>query len=216
MQELDNLYKSIRAFEQATSNHRYLSVHKDNKFNKQLSVVLRDFEYLKIIAERIETADPNNATQLGLDLKSFYVFGRVFSESLIYIVSLFIKSSSKIDWTKIGPFVKSIEANLNSEVTEFKSFWGHNEKVIRSLYETFKYRNYVLHEKNSNTKWTFAQLGKSNLDQVYIANIPWEEDAGMKKEQKTLDARSLMWILGYQSSLIFDYLVAISKFDING
>lgn len=213
MQEIDNLHERMRTFEKTINNRKELGVHKDNKFNKQFSVILKDWYYLKIIIKRIETANPNNATQLGLDLKSLYVFGRVFSESLIYIVSLFVKSSPRINWTKIGPFVKSIEYNLNLEEIELKRFWKNNEKAIRDLFETFRYRNHVLHEKDSNTEWTFAWPGRSNLDNVYIANVPWREDMETKKEKKTLNARSLVRVLNYQSSIIFDYLELILKSD---
>jgi len=211
MQEIDSLHDKMRAFEKAINSRKSLDVYKNNKFNKQFSVLLKDWNYLKIIIERIEATDSENATQLGLDLKSLYVFGRVFSESLLYIASLFIGSSPKINWTKIGQFIKSVETNLVSEPTEFKTFWKENEKAIMNLYETFRYRNDVLHEKDSNTEWTFAWPGRSNLDNVYIANVPWREDIGKKKEKKTLNARMIMQTLNLQGSLILDYLGSVSK-----
>lgn len=206
MQDIEDLYERMCIFEKTINNCKVLSVHKDNKFNKQFSVLLKDWHYLKIIIERIDTTNSDDTTQLGLDLKSLYVFGRVFSESLIYIVSLFIKSSPKINWTKIGPFIESAVNNLNSEPEEFKTFWKKNEKIIRNLFETFRYRNYVLHEKDSNTEWTFAWPGRSNLDYIYIANVPWRKDGKIEGEKQTINARNLVQTLNSQSLLIFDYL----------
>lgn len=186
MQEINTFYERMRVFEKAINSRKELSVHKNNKFNKQFSVLLKDWNYLKIIIERIELANSENTTQLGLDLKSLYVFGRVFSESLLYLASFFIKSSSQINWEKIGPFIGSVKKNLESEPAEFKDFWKNNERAVRALHETFRYRNNVLHEKDSNTEWTFAWPGRSNLDNVYIANVPWKEDSGRKEEKNTM------------------------------
>lgn len=201
----------MRLFEKTINGRKSLSVHKDNKFNKQFSVLLKDWHYLEIIVDRIDTANSDNATQLNLDLKSLYVFGRVYSESLIYIASLFVVSSSKIDWTKIGVFVKNATDNLNSEPSEFVKFWSINKGAILNLFNTFKYRNYVLHEKDSDTEWTFAWPGKSNLDYVFISNVPWSEDSDSKKKKKSLNTRNLIQILNTQSLLIFDYLESIEK-----
>jgi len=128
MQEINTFYERMRVFEKAINSRKELSVHKNNKFNKQFSVLLKDWNYLKIIIERIELANSENTTQLGLDLKSLYVFGRVFSESLLYLASFFIKSSSQINWEKIGPFIGSVKKNLESEPAEFKDFWKNNER----------------------------------------------------------------------------------------
>ncbi|MDD3132757.1 MAG: hypothetical protein PHN94_13100 [Bacteroidales bacterium] len=210
MQEIENIHKRIEAFQKTIGDCKGLCLHKDNKFNKQMSVVLKDLAYIEIIIKRIESADPREATQLGLDLKSLYVFGRVFSESLIYIASLFIKSSPKIDWSKIGEFIKTSKKNLDSEPREFKIFWEKNKEPIEKLYETFRYRNRVLHEKNSNCEWTFAWPGRSNLDNVFISNVPWKEDL-KTKEEETLNARKIIQTLYSESCLIIDYLESIYK-----
>jgi hypothetical protein len=210
MQEIENIHKRIEAFQKTIGDCKGLCLHKDNKFNKQMSVVLKDLAYIEIIIKRIESADPREATQLGLDLKSLYVFGRVFSESLIYIASLFIKSSPKIDWSKIGEFIKTSKKNLDSKPREFKIFWEKNKEPIEKLYETFRYRNRVLHEKNSNCEWTFAWPGRSNLDNVFISNVPWKEDL-KTKEEETLNARKIIQTLYSESCLIIDYLESIYK-----
>jgi hypothetical protein len=205
MHEIDELHTRIRAFEKVVNEHKGFRAHKDNKFNKQFSALLTEWHYIQIIIERIENADSNNATQLKLDLKTLYVFGRVFVESLLYMSSLFIDSSKKINWTKIGPFVKSAEDNGKSEAEEFVNFWQENRESVYQLLNTFRYRNDVLHEKNSNTEWIFAWPGRSNLDQVFIANVPWKEDIG-EKEKRSLNARTLISVLQNETAKILDYL----------
>lgn len=207
MEEIEKIHVLIQNFSKLVNEHKELTVHKDNKFNKQFGSLLKDWNYLKIIVERIEIADSNkDITQLGLDLKTLYVFGRVFSESLIYTISLFIYNDTELEWTKIGPFLKSVEKNLDSESDEFKNFWKECEKPIENLCNLFRYRNFVLHEKNSNTEWTLSWPGKSNLDYVYISNVPWEEDKYNKKEEKTLNARSIVNELYIESSNIINYI----------
>lgn len=209
MQEIEVLSERMRKFEKSINANKDSRVHKDNKFNKQFSVLLLDWHYLQIITKRIEAASSEDSTRLGLDLKSLYVFARVYSETLIYIVSLFVGSSKKINWTKIGPFIKSVELNFNTEPDEFKIFWKANETPIRKLAGTFNYRNDVLHSKDSNTEWTFVQPGRSNLDSVYIVSVPWPEDKHVKKEKRTLNARDLINVLNSESSTIFSFLDSI-------
>ncbi|GEM_PF-4098701 len=213
MEELERLNLLIKGFSDLVNEHKELDVHKYNKFNKQCGDLFKDYNYLKIIIERIEMADSNkDIVQLNLDLKTLYIFGRVFSESLIYTISLFIKNNTKLEWTKIGPFLSSVKNNFNSESDEFKNFWKECEKPIKILYDLFKYRNFVLHEKDSNTEWTFSWPNKSNLDNVYISNVPWEEDKDNKKEEKTLNARNIINKLYIESYNIINY---IKKYIIN-
>lgn len=214
MEEIEKIHILIQDFSKLVNQHKELSIHKDNKFNKQFGNLLKEWNYIKIIIIRIESADPSNdTTQLGLDLKSLYVFGRVFSESLLYLISLFIKSSPNIDWTKIGPFLGNIKNNIDSEPDDVKNFWKECGDSIENLYQLFKYRNDVLHEKDSDTEWTFAWPGKSNLDHVFISNVPWEEDRGTKKEKRTLNARDMADLLLVESSKIIDYLNFVVKND---
>lgn len=210
MQEIENTRKKIETFQKIIGSYVDLDVHRNNEFSKQISVILKDLNYIEIIIKRIESADSREATKLGLDLKSLYIFGRVFSESLVYIASLFIKSSPKINWSKIGEFIKTSKKNLDSEPQEFKIFWEKNKEPIKKLYETFRYRNRVLHEKNSNCEWTFAWPGRSNLDNVFISNVPWKEDS-KTKEEETLNARKIIQTLYSESCLIIDYLELIVK-----
>lgn len=207
MEEIDKIHVLIQCFSKLVNEHKELTAHKDNKFNEQFGRLLKDWGYLKIIVERIEIADSNkDITQLGLDLKTLYVFGRVFSESLIYITSLFINCDTKLKWNKIGPFLKSVEENLDSESDEFKNFWKECEEPIKNLCNLFRYRNFVLHEKDSNTEWTLSWPGKSNLDNVCIYNVPREEDKPSKKEVKTLNARIIVNELYIESSKIINYI----------
>lgn len=207
MEEIDKIHVLIQAFSKLVNERKELAAHKDNKFNKQFRRLLKDWSYLKIIVERIETADSNkNTTQLGLDLKTLYVFGRVFSESLICITSLFINYNTKLDWNKIGPFLKSVKENLNSESDGFKDFWEECEEPIENLCNLFRYRNFVLHERDSNTEWTLSWPGRSNLDNVCIYNVPWKEDRPSKKEVKTLNARTIVNELYIESSKIINYI----------
>jgi hypothetical protein len=212
MDEITSLHDGIRKFEVIINADKALSVHKENKFNKQFSVLLKDWHYLKVIWDRIEKADPDkDITQLGLDLKSMYVFGRVFSESLLYITSLFIPTTPKVDWTKIGVFVKTTLENLENQPDDFKKFWTSCGETVIHLHETFKYRNNVLHEKDSNTEWTMAWPGRSNLDHVSISNVPWSEDKGKKKEIKSLNTRELVKILETDSNSLISYLMEAIK-----
>lgn len=196
----------MELFQKTVNLHKELQIHDMNKFNKQFGVLLTEWHYLDIIVNRINDANPEKITQLKLDLKSLYVFCRVFSESLIYLSSIFIDSSSKINWEKIGPFLKTVKENINNEPDSFKDFWTHNEVPINILFETFKYRNYILHEKNSSSEWTFTYPGKSNLDHVFIVNVPWGDDKEIKEERKTLNTREMIRVIFLQSSVIFDYL----------
>jgi len=206
MEEIDLLHHTLRTFQTQVGDNKDHPVHSRNKFNKQFGMLLRDWNYLKIISHRIESTDSNEATILALDLKSLYVFGRVFSESVLYTSSLFVTSSSKIRWKKIGEFVDSTERNIEFEPDQMKAFWAAVGGSIQLLNKTFKYRNEVLHEKESNTEWTFAWPGHSNLDNVRIANVPWPEDADKKREVRTLNARSLLQTLANEVPKVFDYL----------
>lgn len=206
MNEIEHLHLLLREFERDINADKELRVHKDNRFNKQFSVLLRDWNYLKIIVLRLESGNSEDATQLALDLKSLYVFGRVFSESVLYMSSLFIEDSAGIKWDKIGDFVAFMEKNAKSQGEKSKDFWASVGGSIRILNKAFRYRNEVLHEKDSNTEWTFAWPGRSNLDHVFIHNIPWPEDKGKKKEERSLNARLLMQILDNEIPKIFNYL----------
>lgn len=210
MDEIIALHDRIRKFEALINANRGHKVHKENKFNKQFSVLLKDWHYLEIIWNRIEKADlDKDITQLGLDLKSMHVFGRVFSESLLYIASLFIPTTPKIDWTKLGVFVKTVSENLENQPDDFKKFWASCGEKIISMYETFRYRNHVLHEKDSNTEWTMVWRKGSNLDHVSIANVPWVEDRGKKKEVRSLNARMLLKALQEGTNTTISYLEKI-------
>lgn len=207
MSEILRLKERIGSFSKVIGSKKELKVHEGNKFNKQFGLLAKDWEYLNIIWKRIESADAHEeSTQLGLDLKSLYVFGRIFSESMLYIVSLFIPSTKEIDWTKIGIFVKTTTENLSDQPDEFKNFWSSVGESIIRLNQIFRYRNHVLHEKDSNTEWTMAWPGKSNLDHVSLANVPWSEDKGKKKEIKSLNARELMNVLENDTNAILSYI----------
>jgi len=207
MDEVVRIKERIQKFTSQINSNKELLVHKENKFNKQYSCLAKDWEYLNIIWKRIDNANAHEeSTQLGLDLKSMYVFGRVFSESMLYIVSLFIPSTQMIDWTKIGFFVKTSTENLSDQPDEFKNLWSSVGESIIRLNQTFRYRNHVLHEKDSNTEWTMAWPGRSNLDHVSLANVPWSEDKGRKKEVKSLNARELMNILEKDTDVILSYI----------
>lgn len=207
MDEITSLHERIRKFEALVNANKDHRIHKENKFNKQFSVLLKDWHYLEIIWKRIESADlDKDITQLGLDLKSVYVFGRVFSESLLYIASLFIPATPKIDWTKIGVFVKTVSENLENQPDDFKKFWASCGEKIIHIHETFRYRNHVLHEKDSNTEWTMVWRKGSNLDHVSISNVPWVEDRGKKKEVRSLNARMLVKVLQEGTDVIISYL----------
>lgn len=203
---MQHLHIILREFERDINLRKQLKVHKDNRFNKQFSVLLRDWNYLKIISERLDAGTTQNTIQLALDLKSLYVFGRVFSESVLYISSLFIDDSLGIRWDKIGDFVRDIEGRLSEQGTKTKNFWSSVGGSIKILNKSFRYRNEVLHGKESATEWTFAWPGRSNLDHVYIRNVPWPEDVGKKKELRSLNARMLMQILDNEIPKIFNYL----------
>lgn len=202
------LLEKMSAFSEAIGRKPELSLHVNNKFNRQYSLLIRDWNYLKIILNRIETTDPHEAATLGLDLKSLYVFGRVYSESLIYIASFLVKSTKEINWKKIGPFIESIKKHLSEQPEEFKLFWLANEKPITNLYNTFKYRNDILHEKDSNTEWTFVDPRRSNLESVRIENVAWREDKGIFKEKKTLNAKDIIGVLSPESIKILDHLIS--------
>lgn len=207
MDEITSLHERIRKFEALVNANKDHRIHKENKFNKQFSVLLKDWHYLEIIWKRIESADlDKDITQLGLDLKSVYVFGRVFSESLLYIASLFIPATPKIDWIKIGVFVKTVSENLENQPDDFKKFWASCGEKIIHIHETFRYRNHVLHEKDSNTEWTMVWRKGSNLDHVSISNVPWVEDRGKKKEVRSLNARMLVKVLQGGTDVIISYL----------
>src|SRR3972149_6624715 len=206
MKEIIDLLDRITAFQKRVNENTNLEIHRDNKFNKQFGVLHSDLGYIKILTWRIESALPDRSIEMTLDLKSLYVFGRVFCESLIYMCSLFVESSENINWKKIGPFIGSIQKYLDSEGEEFKKFWVANEKPIRNLYETFGYRNYVLHEKDSSTEWTFSNPGLSNLENVHIENIPWGKNDSDGKPAKTLNGKNILDIIKKQSFCVFDYL----------
>lgn len=206
MGELAVLYTSLRSFEAQIGSNTSAPVHAGNKFNKQFGVILRDYEYLKIIVERLESCDSNDSLQIALDLKSLYVFGRVFSESVVYIASFFIPSGDEIVWSKIGPFVGTVEKNLAAECDELKHFWTKVGGSIRILNSAFKYRNEVLHKKDSDNEWTLARPGRSNLDHISIINVPWPEDQDKKEEMRSLNARNLVQILANEVPKILEYL----------
>lgn len=210
MDKIKTLEDNLKNFEENIKSKKELFVHENNKFNKQFSSLITDLTYIKIITERIEETDTDDISQLKLDLKSLYVFGRVFSESILYTASLFINSSEKIKWDKIGPFIKNSKENVENESDEFKEFWVKCSNHIENLCEAFKYRNFVLHEKNSNTEWTMTWPGRSNLDYVYIANVPWKEDQKKRKEVKSINANKLIEILKTEIPPILDYLKSIS------
>jgi hypothetical protein len=212
MNGVEHLHILLREFERYINGDKKLQVHKDNRFNKQFSVLLRDWNYLKIIVERLESGDSNNATQLALDLKSLYVFGRVFSESLLYISSLFIDDSVNIKWDKIGVFIRDIEKNYALQGSKTRNFWDSIGGSIKILHRAFKYRNEVLHGKESSTEWTFAWPGRSNLDHVFINNVPWLEDKDKKKEKRSMNARILIQILENEIPKIFDYLKFVKNY----
>ncbi len=210
MNEIKALHERIRRFEAQINSNKSHRVHKENKFNKQFSVLLKDWHYLEIIWNRIEKADlDKDITQLGLDLKSMYVFGRVFSESFLYIASLFISSTLKINWTKIGVFVETVSKNLESQPDDFKRFWASCGGKVIYMHEAFRYRNNVLHEKDSNTEWTMVRRGGSNLDHMTILNVPWVEDGGKKKEIRSLNARMLVKVLHESIDVLISYLEKI-------
>ncbi len=207
MESVEKIYSIIKDFSDLVNKNKKLEIHKENNFNKQFSNLLKEWNYIKIITARINNANPtNDITQLGLDLKTLYVFVRVFSESLIYISSLFIPSSSKIKWNKLGPFIKSVKENIGSESEQLKNFWKNCESYINNLNELSKYRNYVLHEKGSSTEWTLSNPVKSNLDSIRIYNVPWREDRSTKKEERTLNTRDIINNLYIESSNIINYL----------
>ncbi|MCR4325765.1 MAG: hypothetical protein NUV59_03075 [Patescibacteria group bacterium] len=211
MSATEHLHVLLRELEREVNADKKLAVHTNNRFNKQFSVLLRDWNYLKIIVERLESGDPENATQLALDLKSLYVFGRVFSESVLYICSLFVDDSIKIKWDKIGDFVVGMEKDFNAQGEKTKNFWTSIGGSIKILNKAFRYRNEVLHGKESSTEWTFAWPGRSNLDHVFIQNVPWPEDKGKKKEQRSLNAKMLIQILENEIPKIFNYLKMIKN-----
>jgi hypothetical protein len=211
MEELDYLHTLLRKFEQDINADKTLNVHGENKFNKQFSFLLRDWHYLKVIVQRLETGDTENTIQLAVDLKSLYVFGRVFSESVLYISSLFINGATKDQWGKIGGLVKTMEEKLESQDVEVKKFWREVGGSIQVLNKAFKYRNEVLHGKDGNTEWTFAWPGKSNLDHVYIDNVPWPEDRDKKEALRSLNARNLVQVLANEIPKILDYLTRVKN-----
>jgi hypothetical protein len=211
MEELDHLHTLLRKFEQDINADKTLKVHGENKFNKQFSFLLRDWHYLKIIVQRLESGNSENATQLAVDLKSLYVFGRVFSESVLYISSLFINGTTKIQWGKIGGFVKVMEKNFESQDAAVKNFWSEVGGSVKILNKAFKYRNEVLHGKDGNTEWTFAWPGKSNLDHVYIDNVPWPEDRDKKEALRSLNARNLVQVLANEIPKILGYLTRVKS-----
>lgn len=197
-EELMNLQNS------ATSNKDHY-VHINNVFNKQMSLLMKEATYLSIIIDRIKNVDADkNPTQLNLDIKTLYIFGRVFSESILYTGSIFINDTKNINWEKIGPFIQSSEKFLSEQSNKFKDFWFNCENHIRRLNEVFKYRHDVLHGKESNTEWTMFWPGHNNLDVVSISNVPWKESVD-KKQKQTLTPNRLISVLVEDTNFIIKY-----------
>ncbi len=206
MDQIKKLSQILIDFQTKASSKTDLYIHKDNLFNKQVSLLMREGLYISIIANRIKDANTETEiTQMNLDLKTLYVFGRVFAESVLYISSLFLKDTKGIEWTKLGPFLGSVEKNLEMQNDSFKAFWSFCGDEVKSLHEVFKYRHDVLHDKISNTEWTMFWPGHGNLDSVSIANVAWRE-SGKNKETKTLTPTLLIRVLAENSTKVISYL----------
>lgn len=206
MDDLDILLCELQKFEKTINLHQHLSVHEENRFNKQFGEVLRDWEYLRIIHTRLANTNSEKIAELTLDLKSLYVFGRVFSESILFLTSLFYPNTAGIKWNKIGDFVNSVEMNLSRQSHDFKHMWTELETPIRNLNSSFRYRNELLHQKESMTEWTFTLPGQSNLDYVSMARVPWPEDNKNSKSE-SVNARKLIQNLAHEVPKILRYLL---------
>jgi hypothetical protein len=176
--------------------------HKDNFMNKQIGKIISDLGNLRVIASRISS--DQDGLEINLDIKSLYIFGKIFIESVVYLCSVFFPDN-RINWTKLGLFCQTAEQNQASQENEFKKFWDALGVTFKKLQEEFQYRNHLTHEKRSTVEWTFSRPGHDNLDNTRIQNLTWHEDPN-KKGAETTTPRETINILNHDVSKIIQYI----------
>ncbi len=206
MEHLDLLLNRVKNLSDKVNQKKESDVHVSNIFNKQLSKLLVEGCYLSVILERIKADNPDTeSTQLNLDIKSLYIFSKIFTESVIYLTSLFVKSTPDIKWEKLGPFIAYSEKHLDDQPETFVLFWKECGQSIKALQSTLGYRNNIAHSKKSDVEWTMHWSGLDNLEMSKIVNFPWEDDAiGGKME--TLAPNDLMMGISKNITVIINYL----------
>lgn len=188
MDKLEKTKTMITELSSLMNEERFkeLGANKDNLFNQYASLLNTDLEYIKIILERIKSYDHNkNTSALGLDIKSLVIFCRIYTESLLNIIQLFIREKENLPWNKLGSFVKKMkEDNTLGENILLKSFWDSQKEILEKTSRELKYRNTIAHDKNKGTEWTMSHPGRDNLQHSSITNA-YRKNGTEKPSDKT-------------------------------
>ena len=174
MDKFNELEKLVQEFSELINiKKKFLPlVHANNLFNLYMSTIYKDLAYIKIILERIKTNDiRENTSALGLDIKSLVIFCRIYSESLLHLVQLFIIDCPKeIEWNKIGGFIKKLEKLQPLSNLALQDFWNKNSDSLIETSNKLNYRNFIMHTKEKGTEWTMTWPGRDNLTHASIEN----------------------------------------------
>lgn len=174
-----------------------------NFLNKQVGQILGDLASLRLIAARI--SKDVDASELRLDMQSLYLFGKILSESVLYLASGFVKSGSAILWSKLGQFCQTAEKHYINESEDFRRFWLKLGPTLKNLQRRLNYRNDFVHRKQSTVEWTFVWPGHDNLDHAKIQSLPWSGDTTTQPSETT-SARTLIAEINKSLCEILDYL----------
>ena len=207
MEELQNTQILLRKFMDFVGDPKFKNhfSHKENLLNQRLSAINTDLAYIQIIANRINAYDTSKSSELTLDIKSLVIFCRIYTESVLNLVSLFVSDAGpNIPWNKIGTFAKRLTEKQPIEGTEIKYFWDIAGHIVQETSSKLNYRNFIAHEKEMGTEWPMAWPGHSNFDHVSVVNAYGR--AKKKPDQSSGTPRDNIRTIYNFTDYIFEYI----------
>lgn len=201
--EIHDLYDILARLDLVAKNsddEQRIRLSEQNWINKQLSKLSTDLNHLNVIVHRL-TKD-TEIEYIQVDLKSIYLFTKVFADDFVFIFERFFKKTTKIDWSNLGNFVRDMTLRHSLQSEDLQKFWRSEQNALGDLCNILDYRIFIAHTRESSTEWTIQNNQTNAYENARIQNIPWPEDTKMRGAE-THTSKNFLYLV----ALLADRLV---------
>ena len=172
--EIKNLKESLDRLRKLGDESAPKKLDENNWFNLHLAKLHGDIVNLHVIASRLK--NDTEPEETGVDIKSVYLFSKVFADDFTYVIANFLQrvkgvDINGIDIKNLGNFVRDMSSLKNNTILE--EFWACAGTSFKELHKRLDYRSYIAHTRESTTEWTMQDHAVDMYENAYLENLSW-------------------------------------------